>query len=211
MGFRESNASAPFNSLHFLLLFSPSAEELTQKTSKEENDKETDESLYTEKSSEQREDRVQGAGVGGLIWMERRWRQAGTQSDIWGTQGCPGAGEHGSVPCLRPFSLPGAGLRVGCTGGLLDPPFVFCSWSSRENRSDFLMSPLWDSPGPTAAFPSPKLTFHPPSVALKIKHLETWSSHPNASSQVLPTQLHSPKGLSEYQLEQVLGLRNGRG
>lgn len=81
----------------------------------------------TQRSQRTEEDRVQGTGLGGLIRMERRWKQAGTQSDIWGTQGCPGVGEHGSVPCLRPFSLSGAGLRVGCIGGLLGPPLVFCS------------------------------------------------------------------------------------
>ena len=163
--------------------------------------------------SQRTEDRVQGAGLGGLIRMERWWKQAGTQSDIWGALGCPGVGEHGSVPCLRPFSLPGAGLRMGCTGGLLGPPLVFCSWSSGRTDQCF-NEPLWYSPGPTATLPSPKLTFHPPSVALKTKHSRAWSSHPSAScsSQVLPTQLHSLKGQKyEYQLQQVLGLRNGRG
>lgn len=81
----------------------------------------------TQRSQRTEEDRVQGTGLGGLIRMERRWKQAGTQSDIWGAQGCPGVSEHGSVPCLRPFSLSGAGLRVGCIGGLLGPPLVFCS------------------------------------------------------------------------------------
>lgn len=140
-----------------------------RKQRRKEYDKETDRSLFTEKSVNRGGQRS-GSRPG---WPDVDGKEVEAGRCIVrhvGNTGLPRSERACFSFLSQAFLLTWCWAQGGMHWGPAGSSFSILLLILRENRSDFFNEPLWDSPSPTAALPSPKLTFHPPSVALKTKH-----------------------------------------